>query len=184
MKTKAVVQALKGATSDELIEDYRGIEVYSSYAPVKVFDERWAVLVEIDKQEVHDTIKEGTFILLLTSVMVFVIFTSMILVLFTRMILKPMQINEELLHDNLRMQNKALITSETILNEYKKAVDLSAIVSKANKKGVITYVNDEFCKISGYKEDELIGRPHNTVRHPDMSKQVFKEIWHIKHFTL
>ncbi len=178
VNTKAVVQALKGATSNELIEDYRGIEVYSSYAPIKVFDKNWAVLVEIDKQEVYDTIKESTFILLLTSVAVFLIFTTMILFLFIRMILKPMQNNEELLNDNLRMQNKALITSETIFDEYKKAIDLSAIVSKANKKGVITYVNDEFCKISGYKEDELVGRPHNTIRHPDMPKQVFKELWH------
>ncbi|MDH5552791.1 MAG: EAL domain-containing protein, partial [Nitrosomonas sp.] len=178
VKTRAVAQALKGVTSDELTEDYRGVEVYSSYAPIKVFDENWAVIVEIDKQEVHDAIKESTFILLLMSVMVFLIFTTMILFLFIRMILKPMQNNEALLNDNLRMQNKALLTSEIILGEYKKAVDLSAIVSKATKTGVITYVNDEFCKISGYNEDELVGKPHNTIRHPDMSKLVFKELWH------
>ncbi|PSJ17981.1 EAL domain-containing protein [Nitrosomonas supralitoralis] len=178
VNTRAVLQALKGRTSDELIEDYRGTEVYSSYAPVKVFDKNWALLVEIDKQEVLDSARQGTFILLLTSVMIFVIFVTMILFLFIRMILKPMQTNEELLSENLRLQNKALLTSETLLNEYKKAVDLSAIVSKADKQGIITYVNDAFCKVSGFLEDELLGHSHNVIRHPDMPKEVFEELWH------
>ena len=64
-----------------------------------------------------------------------------------------------------------------LLNEYKKAVDLSNIVSKTNSKGVITYVNDKFCEISGYEKKELIGRPHNIIRHPDMNRESFKELW-------
>jgi len=177
VETHAVKQALRGIVSDELIVDYRGVSVYSSYTPIKVFDKQWAMLVEIDQQEVLESINKNTFILLLTSTLVFIIFISVIMYLFIKMILKPMQNNEELLSENLRLQNKALLTSETILAEYKKAVDLSAIVSKADKKGVITYVNEEFCKISGYPENELIGRPHNTVRHPDMPKSFFKELW-------
>src|SRR5690242_9086046 len=42
------------------------------------------------------------------------------------------------------------------------------IVSKTNLKGIITYANDVFCRVSGYAEAELIGQPHNIVRHPDM----------------
>jgi diguanylate cyclase (GGDEF)-like protein/PAS domain S-box-containing protein len=64
-----------------------------------------------------------------------------------------------------------------LLNEYKKAVDLSNIVSKTNPKGIITYVNEKFCEISGYTKDELIGKPHNIIRHPDMSREAFKELW-------
>jgi len=64
-----------------------------------------------------------------------------------------------------------------LLNEYKKAVDLSNIVSKANTKGVITYVNDQFCQICGYTKGELIGKPHSIVRHPSMPSSVFKELW-------
>jgi len=64
-----------------------------------------------------------------------------------------------------------------ILSEYKKAVDASAIVSKTNKFGIITYINDQFIKISGYNKDELIGVNHNIVRHPDMPKKVFKKMW-------
>ncbi|MDC0933336.1 PAS domain-containing protein [Arcobacteraceae bacterium] len=51
------------------------------------------------------------------------------------------------------------------------------IVSETNKKGLITYVNEDFCKISGFTKDELIGQPHNMVRHHDMPKLAFKDLW-------
>ena len=51
------------------------------------------------------------------------------------------------------------------------------IVSETNKKGIITYVNDDFCKIAGYSKEELIGEPHNMVRHHDMPKLAFKDLW-------
>lgn len=37
----------------------------------------------------------------------------------------------------------------------------------------VTFVNDKFCQISGYRKDELIGKPHNVIRHPDMPKARF-----------
>lgn len=64
-----------------------------------------------------------------------------------------------------------------LLNEYKKAVDISNIVSKSNTKGIITYVNEKFCTLSGYSKSELIGKPHSIVRHPMMPSSVFKELW-------
>jgi len=70
-----------------------------------------------------------------------------------------------------------LLCSQTILQEYKDAVDESNIVSKTDLKGKITYVNKKFCEISGYSENELIGKPHNIIRHEDMSKIAFKELW-------
>lgn len=51
------------------------------------------------------------------------------------------------------------------------------IVSKTDPKGVIEYGNDYFVEISGYTEAELIGKPHNIIRHPDMPKIVFKMMW-------
>jgi len=72
--------------------------------------------------------------------------------------------------------------SDALLGQYKQTVDRSFIVSKTNAKGIITYVNDEFCKISGYSKEELLGKPHSIIRHPDMEKDVFKNMWHtIKH---
>ncbi|WP_321470422.1 PAS domain-containing protein [Halarcobacter sp.] len=51
------------------------------------------------------------------------------------------------------------------------------IISRTDLKGNITYANETFADISGYKIEELIGKPHNIVRHPDMPKRVFKQIW-------
>lgn len=51
------------------------------------------------------------------------------------------------------------------------------IVSETDSKGRITYCNDYFKEVSGYSEEELIGSPHNIVRHPDMPKVVFKLLW-------
>jgi PAS domain S-box-containing protein len=51
------------------------------------------------------------------------------------------------------------------------------IVSKTDPKGVITYANDVFCRMAAMDEAELIGKPHNIIRHPDMPRCVFKLLW-------
>lgn len=51
------------------------------------------------------------------------------------------------------------------------------IISRTDLKGVITYVNETFAEISGYKMDELVGQPHNIVRHPDMPSSIFADLW-------
>jgi len=61
--------------------------------------------------------------------------------------------------------------------EYKDAIDESAVVSKTDIKGIITHVNDAFCKISGYQKSEFLGKPHSLIRHPDMPKEAFKDMW-------
>lgn len=73
---------------------------------------------------------------------------------------------------------KELENSQKLLQEYKDTVDDSSIVSKTNPSGIITFVNKKFCEISGYKEEELLGKSHSLLRHPDMSKELFKELWH------
>ena len=51
------------------------------------------------------------------------------------------------------------------------------IISRTDLKGIISYTNETFCAISGYTQEELLGKPHNTVRHPDMPSRLFKELW-------
>jgi PAS domain S-box-containing protein len=71
---------------------------------------------------------------------------------------------------DLRNKNK-------LLEEHKSAIDASTIVSKTDLNGIITYVNTQFCLISGYKADELIGKNHNIVRSPNMPKEAFEDLW-------
>lgn len=63
------------------------------------------------------------------------------------------------------------IGQETVLDEY------AFLVSETNEKGIITFANDDFCKIAEYSLDELMGQPHNMVRHKEMPKKAFKSLW-------
>ncbi|MBZ7988136.1 PAS domain-containing sensor histidine kinase [Campylobacter canadensis] len=62
-------------------------------------------------------------------------------------------------------------------DEYKKAIENTNIVSKTDINGIITFVNDEFCKLCGYTKEELIGKNHNIIRHPDTPQSDFKKLW-------
>ncbi len=53
----------------------------------------------------------------------------------------------------------------------------SVIISQTDVDGIISYVNKQFCNISGYKAGELIGKNHDIIRHPDMPKTIFKKMW-------
>lgn len=51
------------------------------------------------------------------------------------------------------------------------------LVSQTDSKGIILFANDDFCKVAGYSLEELVGKPHNIVRHSDMPKAAFKDLW-------
>jgi PAS domain S-box-containing protein len=78
-------------------------------------------------------------------------------------------------HDRFRYRKMA--AQEEEMTRYLDALNKVAIVSKTDLKGVITYANEIFCEVAQYKESELVGQPHNIVRHPDMPKAAFKDLW-------
>lgn len=53
----------------------------------------------------------------------------------------------------------------------------SFLVSETDGKGIIKFANKDFCKFAEYKVKELVGQPHNMVRHKDMPKAAFKSLW-------
>ena len=55
--------------------------------------------------------------------------------------------------------------------------DDEIIVSKTDTNGRITYINDIFLSVSGFKESEVLGQPHSMIRHPEMPRAVFKLLW-------
>lgn len=63
------------------------------------------------------------------------------------------------------------MSREIVLDDY------AFLVSETDEKGNIIFANDDFCHIAGFTVDELIGKPHNIVRHPDMPKAAFKDLW-------
>ena len=77
----------------------------------------------------------------------------------------------------IKQTSKELDINIKLLNQYKDVVDEASLVSKTNTKGIITYVNDNFCKVSQYTREELIGQNHNIVRDDNISKHTFKKMW-------
>jgi len=64
------------------------------------------------------------------------------------------------------------------LGNKQEVLDSSTLfVSETDEKGIITYVNDVFCKIAGYDKGELLGKPHNIIRHPFMPRAAFADLW-------
>ena len=66
--------------------------------------------------------------------------------------------------------------SENFKNLYKD-FDKSVIASTTDLNGTITYASSLFCKLSKFSREELLGHSHNLIRHPDMSKEIFKDMW-------
>lgn len=100
----------------------------------------------------------------------FLVFTIIAMALFMALIIR------KILSSTNKLERR-YSDSVSLLEQYKSTVDRSFIVSKTDADGIITYVNDEFCNITGYSKDEIIGKNHNIIRHPDMKREFFADLW-------
>jgi|GEM_PF-2925572 len=97
----------------------------------------------------------------------------------------PKPINAKLLLSYIDEQEEKIKTKRLIeeqqklLNHYKQVIDDILIVVKTDTEGKIKYVNDKFCEISGYTQDEIIGKTHPEIvsHHTLMKKELFDEMW-------
>jgi len=96
-------------------------------------------------------------------------------------LIKPIDIEKllEMITDIAdQIKTKQLLKEhETLLTQYKKIVDVSNNITITDKSGFTTYVNEKFTQLSGYTKEELIAKPHNIIRHPDVPKQFFQAMW-------
>lgn len=67
--------------------------------------------------------------------------------------------------------------NQSVVNEEVTFGTDEELVSTTDLRGVITYANDTFCRVAGFEREELLGKNHNIVRHPDMPKEAFKDLW-------
>ncbi|WP_052501711.1 ATP-binding protein [Thiomicrospira microaerophila] len=178
---------------------YQTHPIYDEQQQLKAFH-----LVLTPKQQIHDQAWLQTQQVLWIWLFVFValFFGGLTqLGLLKRNVIKPMQAVSQTLNNIIRTErydqplvihtqdeigqvselfNQMLNKTDKLifdLNYQKMAIDKTLILSKANPRGTIVEVNDNFCTISGYSREELIGQPHNIVRHPDMDSAVFKQLW-------
>ena len=79
-------------------------------------------------------------------------------------------------YSNIYFKGKVMTTTFDMFMETEVPED-ELIVSRTDFTGKITYVNETFAEISGYEPEELIGQAHNVIRHPDMPKSAFADLW-------
>ena len=140
-------------------KDYRGIDVYGAW----IWDDdlNIAFVTEIDELEAmgaFNTMKK-TIMIIVFSIVLFTIFLTLLVAWISNKSKK-----------SLEKANKDL---SKLLNSF----DENVITSRSDLKGTITYVSKAFVEISGYTIDELMGKPHSTIRHPDTPKETFKDMW-------
>lgn len=159
-----------------------GLEIYKSKKPdIIITDIKMPKMNGLNMAEEIKAIDEDARIVVATSLFDHNILVRAINVGITAFMNKPIEAKKilEILEKQagFSVVKKEYAKNKKILEEYKHAVDVGAIVSKTDTEGIITYANDEFCKISGYSREELMGKNHNILRHKDMSKQVFEDLW-------
>ena len=118
---------------------------------------------------------------MITVEVLIILFIALLLYVESNYIFKPMlkkiekerlkeKITKEKLEELVSNKTKSLEESLEIINHY-------VFTSKTDLNGVITYVSDAFCELSGYSKDELIGKTHNVIKHPDNPSSAFKKLW-------
>lgn len=79
--------------------------------------------------------------------------------------------------EELRENYEQLIQVKNELSSRMDVLDATAIVTETDLYGTITYCNDQFLRVTGYTRAEVIGKPHNIVRHPDNPQEMYREMW-------
>lgn len=136
-------------------------------------------VIEVDVPIDEDLLIGNDFIKL---VIVLFIFTVTVILLLQYLYISYKK-SVKLTKDNENLESivdkrtSELVESNSILKQYKELVDLTAVVSRADKNGVIIYSNKNLENISGYNKNELLGKTHNILRHPDEQTSLFKDLW-------
>jgi PAS domain S-box-containing protein len=109
------------------------------------------------------------------------ILTSVIKFKLSNLLIRPFKegtalniINEIL---SIEKTNKTIQNQRDKLQQFKTVLDKFNLICETDLKGIITYVNDRFCDVTGYSKEELVGKTHKIVRHSDTSDEIYKKMW-------
>ncbi|CAG9606313.1 Adaptive-response sensory-kinase SasA [Pseudoneobacillus rhizosphaerae] len=159
---------ISGYEEHELLGQNHNI-LNSGYHPSDFFKNLWKTIGsgEIWKGEIRNKAKNGSYYWVDTTIVPFLNRKG-----------KPYQfvsIRSDITNRKLAEEN--VINTLKDIKDIKFALDQSSIVAITDQKGAITYVNDKFCEISKYSEEELIGQDHKLLNSNHHPKEFFKELW-------
>ncbi len=165
--TKLVEESLVDGDgkSIESYRDYRGKEVVGAW---RWFDDlSIGLAIEVDYDEAYHDL-----LLLKRQSKNIALCTLLFFILYVFIMLKNIKLTKE-----MNEANKELVESQSELQEILSATDSHAIISKANTRGEITYVNKMFCEVSQYSKEELMGKDHRILNSGLHSKEFFENMW-------
>jgi len=149
--------------------EFSSDELYSKMISSEVgLSQKLIVILKIKLAKV-DEIKENTFNKIIFIVAIVLLLSGPIGLLLAYI---PSSLASKVFSSRKRLDEKSLI-----FDEYLDAMNVNNIISKSDSKGLITYVNDNFCEVSGYTKAEVIGKPHSLLRDPEQKEEVFKILW-------
>lgn len=147
-------------------------EKYGTAYDYKLGELRGIVSIKVPKEKLkvfftYALIREVLFDTLILAIIFFI---TRYLVLYFRNL-------SQNLEQEVKYKTKELTKNLASLHSYQLAMDESSIVSKTDLSGRITYVNDNFCKISGFTREVFIGKTHSLIKHPNTNDEIFKDLW-------
>jgi len=145
---------------------------YKNAYNYKLGELRGIISLEIDKNKILkkiETKRDHNLLYILANILLLIL---VILFLYYRLKKEHMKSRLKLLNKNKLLEQKAREFATL-----KNALGISEIISTTDVNGIITNVNDKFCEISGYSPEELIGKTHSLIRHPDTEEKLFKRMW-------
>ena len=145
---------------------------YDTAYDYKVGELRGIISIKVPKEKIGDYFTSS-----LVKDIVFDIFIVLIIFLTTSYLVKYFRSLSKNLEVQVEEKTNELQKNVAFLKSHQLAMDESSIISKADLKGNITYVNANFCKVSGYTKEEVIGKPHSLLRHPSNPKSTFVNMW-------
>lgn len=159
-----------------------GFLKYIKYEPEMVLtDLTMPVMNGLDMSRAIRALNESVPILLITSHFEKEIIEATIDIGIDGYLFKPLKLEkvEKILAKYIEriLLQREFKNKQKLLEQYKNIIDISAAIAKTDTNGVITYVNDIFCDMSGYTKDELLGNTHKILKHPDNTKQIYKDMW-------
>jgi len=145
---------------------------YNNAYDYKIGELRGIISIKIPKKELKEY-----FNFSFLKNLLFDIFIVLIIVFISLYLIRYFKNLSNKLKKEIGEKTIELEKSIASLSSHQLAMDESSIVTKSDLNGNITYVNDNFLRITGYTRDDVLGKPHSIIRHPDNPKEMFKKLW-------